>query len=100
MHGGVYYRPYTVHGRVVYGYIPPPYYVYYPSPPVGAIVVTVAAMTLLYWDGTYYKKTTTGGSGLIAKISLVEGAGRRTSTTVRWRVTLFRTTRSPPFFVK
>ena len=29
-HGGIYYRPYTVHGVVVYGYIPPPYYVYYP----------------------------------------------------------------------
>jgi hypothetical protein len=61
-HGGIYYRPYTVHGVVVYGYIPPPYYVYYPAPPVGAIVVTVAAVSLLYSEGTYYQKTTTGGS--------------------------------------
>jgi hypothetical protein len=62
MHGGVYYRPYPVHGVVVYGYIPPPYYVYYPTPPVGAIVVTVAALTLLYSDGAYYKKTSSGGT--------------------------------------
>jgi len=62
MHGGIYYRPYTVHGVVVYGYIPPPYYVYYPAPPVGAIAITVAGAALLYSDGTYYTKTTTGGS--------------------------------------
>ena len=61
-HGGVYYRPYPIHGVVVYGYIPPPYWVYYPAPPVGAIVVTVAAASLLYSEGTYYQKTTTGGS--------------------------------------
>jgi hypothetical protein len=61
-HGGIYYRPYTVHGVVVYGYIPPPYYVYYPAPPVGAIVVTVATTSLLYSEGTYYKKTTTSGT--------------------------------------
>ena len=61
-HGGIYYRPYPIHGVVVYGYIPPPYWVYYPAPPVGAIVVTVAAATLLYSEGTYYQKTTTGGS--------------------------------------
>jgi len=61
-HGGVYYRPYTVHGVAYYGYIPPPYYVYYPQPPVGAIVVTIAAASLLYHEGTYYKKTTSGGS--------------------------------------
>jgi hypothetical protein len=61
-HGGVYYRPYTVHGVAYYGYIPPPYYVYYPQPPVGAIVVTIAAASLLYHEGTYNKKTTSGGS--------------------------------------
>ena len=30
-HGGVYYRPYTVHGVAYYGYIPPPYYVVLPA---------------------------------------------------------------------
>lgn len=61
-HGGVYYRPYTVHGVVVYGYVPPPYYTYYSSPPVGAIALVVAGAALLYADGAYYQKTSSGGT--------------------------------------
>jgi hypothetical protein len=62
MHGGYYYRPYSVRGVIVYGYIPPPYYVYFPSPPIGAIAITIAGAALLYSDGTYYKQTTKGGT--------------------------------------
>lgn len=61
-HGGVYYRPYPVHGVVIHVHTPPPYFVYYPSPPVGAIVLTVAGLSLLYADGAYYKKTTASGT--------------------------------------
>ncbi len=73
-HGGVYYRPYTVHGVVHHVYIPPPYYVYYPSPPVGAIALTVAGVALLYSNGTYYKQTTTGGSTQYQVVPAPSGA--------------------------